>query len=366
METFRLFHLSDLHFSAKEIGWRNEIVSVGSFFSRWTLSKLFSGKIFYPSTFDKDVALAAAEYIYRERNNVDALVITGDLATTGDDQDLTVARNFLLGDVPPSWKGGGFLRSYPILGSGLNTVIMPGNHDRYRTTRRAWLHPGGQGFEVVFDRDWSLLSEQPGLKVHGVGGGGRALSDPDSVRFFQFTKGTERLLIFCADFTLRAPHDSCYQSNFGYMGQGRVYLDTVGLLKDLTMVARMCTRPKNAVIWLIHFPPEDTDQQCATCNNLSLLDSEYLIEAAAECQVDLFLAGHIHKQRQFTVQCRGDPIRVLCAGTACSVDENGDGNRFGRLEFDVCEGRVGRLSLQDIAYNDQDGCFRATGCMSAI
>lgn len=349
METFRLLHISDLHFSDKNIGWKNEISSASDIVKREVLSQLFSGKnIFRPSTFDKDIALAANEYILEHIYRSDALVITGDLATTGSEFDLLVARNFLLGDIPRKWEVEGFFNR-SLIGDHINTIIIPGNHDRYHTSPTTWLHPGCKKYEQIFGDDWSLTSYQPTLKVHD-------LSNAHGIKLVHLAKGRESLLIFCVDLSLKSCGDSDSRLNLGYIGQGKAYRSAIKRLKEYTNLCRLC-RSNMEIIWCTHFPPSNPANHGHENPKLRLLDEERLVLAANECKVPVILAGHAHRQQNYQLTDNGYTMNIFCAGTTCSVDSDVDGNRFWELEFDIDNGEIGRFATRQIKYDEDADCF---------
>lgn len=348
METFRLLHISDLHLSAKHIGWINEFSAKTGFVPGWLLRQLFSGKnVFYPSTFDQDIAIAAARHISRQAYQVDALIASGDLATTGSELDLNAARDFLLGNLPTTWSANRYLR-YPLIQPGMPTIIMPGNHDRYKTDAASWLQPGCANFENVFGPEWNLTAHQNDLITH-------ALPGLKEVRLFKLTKGAEQLLIFCIDFTLRARADA--DGAFGWVGQGKAYDDIIARLTEYILMHKEQHGSNDAICWVTHFPPAKPDGP-ATRDILRLLDENHLLKAADDCQVDFMMAGHLHEQRQYSMNSDTHSTAIFCAGSMCSVEKDEDDlNGFLEIEFDIHGGKVSRLQHIDYKYDEDASAF---------
>jgi 3',5'-cyclic AMP phosphodiesterase CpdA len=76
------------------------------------------------------LAHAVAEFVYTERNGLDAIIITGDLATTGLPADLLPAERYVTEACTDKWLTS---RQAPSLAShDLPIFLIPGNHDRYQ------------------------------------------------------------------------------------------------------------------------------------------------------------------------------------------------------------------------------------------
>lgn len=328
MEKFRLIHISDLHLSVRE-GWFNALSRKGNRLG-WALRNLYKGKnIFYPSSFDSSLIQAVTSHLQKISDEIDALIISGDLATTGRDDDLNVAINSLNGQFPSSW--GAFPRQAGILSMDFPTIIIPGNHDRYKVTTGL---PGNYRFESIFGKYWDAGQ---GISSSEFGG--------NYVRSTVLRKGQETLIICCADFTLYGESDADV-SAFSYLGQGVVHSDRLGELQSETQaLIGNSDYSDAAVIWVVHFPPyfKGLDPK------LVLRLDERLINAAKAEGVTCILAGHTHNQRCYSV----DGVRIYCAGTVCSVDLEYPGrNAFLDLEFEINEGHLVDIVAYDLEYRD--------------
>ena len=85
----------------------------------------------HPSTFSLDVAYQLLRTLTsdRFRDRLDCVIVTGDLATTGRDIDMALARAYFFGQLPESWLP---INAAPNLMRELTCpiVTLPGNHDR--------------------------------------------------------------------------------------------------------------------------------------------------------------------------------------------------------------------------------------------
>lgn len=160
---YRLIHISDLHFSARP--------SLVNFFSGprkvFDTQRKFSIK--YPTTYNPNLAQAMARYFDGVGSSIDAIVMTGDLATTGLPVDLKIAHSFISEENIQSVVNGAKSRS---LGKHRNRVfLLPGNHDRYQAVNFPpfWV-PGSREFEPIFDSFWS--PSKPGIQYKDLKGDG--------------------------------------------------------------------------------------------------------------------------------------------------------------------------------------------------
>ena len=230
---------------------------------------------------------------------LDAILITGDLATTGFDCDLEKGRLFL--------EGTGFFEQ-TIAQALTEKMLLPGNHDRYVYTGKGFLFaPGGTRFDEVLQRHWSGP-----VKVYGPIRDEKDLS----------------VVIVAADFSLRSKEDCTLPFlKLSRLAQGRVYRSILDELIEKTRVARHDERARGytpVTLWAIHFPPyftySNTGRVAQTLDSLTknLIDEDQLIAEAKKHFVDAILAGHTHEPQDYPA---GEyAIRVLCAGTTTQDD----------------------------------------------
>ena len=288
---FKLVHLSDLHFAVKPNRLPSPIQTGG-------LSALFKaavsghrGNWFKPASHSTRAARAVARYLSTTvipSESPDLLVISGDLAATGDAGDLASARDFIRGDSSGFWSSTDDEPRLPV--DRIKLQVMPGNHDRYH---KGTLLPGSDAFEQVFAGIWAVSSSSD------------RVSEP-----FIIEKSGEMLAIISADFTFRRASDS--SSLTGYIGQGKVYQDVLDALKVKTLDVKSVASRNIAVVWMVHYPPRYPDVD----PNLSLSGEDDLLNMASELGVNLLLAGHTHVACLYDV----DGINVSCVGSATQAD----------------------------------------------
>jgi len=268
MNQFRLLHLSDLHFAERPrvAGFPNVL----SWPPGWLASH------------DPDLALKAAEYAYRERNNLDAIVLTGDIATSGARNDLRAARAFV--DAPAISAHLTANSEATLKAANLPIALIPGNHDRFH--HQPYL-PGNKSFNREFQAYWPLGKKVTTLLV--------------------LRGSSEQLALIAADLSLVRFRDA-QGLRFEYLGRGKAYKRLVDNLVRETTMQRQAYGNQLGVVWLIHFPP------CfpSISSTLRLLDEQMLLAGAASAGVtDLFL-GHTHEMNSYHVGA----LHMHCAGTA--------------------------------------------------
>ncbi len=262
MRAIRILHLSDLHLAKRRYErWRR----IGD---RYVLEEL-------------------SRFVYERRTSIDAIVVTGDLAASGEREDLYRAAGFLS---LSSVDGRPTLHA-----AGKPIVLLPGNHDRFTYSLRVVYH--SDNFERVFGSLWHA----------GVGGVQPCfLPNPDA----------PALAILCADFTLGSVRDESVLG--GRWGQGKVYDDRLQSLVRLTNELRG-TEHSPAIVWALHFAPEFP----GVSRLEELVDGQKLLSAAAGLDIRHIMCGHTHRKLFYPFQgCEGGGIH--CAGTASCLKRGWD------------------------------------------
>lgn len=291
MSRFRLLHLSDLHI-AEEADHLNrhekmrEALNSG-FTDVWRSENLSSDlmSLLRPTSHSTFAQHMAAKFCYDRRDDVDAIVITGDIATTGRDKDLAAAREYVLKNVKShyfDWRFGSSLSA-----GGRRIYLMPGNHDRYKGFLP---NPSvnNLNFENYFPNHYPL-----GKRVHS----------------FTRSKEGRSIGVVFGDFCIRSDADV---SSGSAWGKGIAYED---ILDDMAAESRRLRleRPGILILWAIHFAPFE----CGA--SLELVDGAAVIDRARRSGVRHILCGHTHTKERISI---GD-VTVYCAGSACSVDREG-------------------------------------------
>src|SRR5882724_293620 len=144
METFRLAQVSDLH-----IATRPYTLSLPDWWGQRDPGSHAHRSIFSPSSHDPDLLDAVIRNLYNRRDNLDAIILSGDLATTGLQPDIHAAAMHIDSQPLDTYRDA---RDRPTFQSiGRELILLPGNHDRYRN--RAFF-PAGREFDVRFQHYW--------------------------------------------------------------------------------------------------------------------------------------------------------------------------------------------------------------------
>jgi 3',5'-cyclic AMP phosphodiesterase CpdA len=340
MPSIRILHASDLHISVhKQL--RSALDSLGDLDDPWDASaggiaeKLRIAKTLFTtwwkkmsaSSYDPEILEALAEFIYEHAKRkstaeeevpeggekLDAVVLTGDLATTGSEDDIERVARFLEADSDPRCPYRS--RDADYRGATLSAVqvpvlYLPGNHDRFVPTRRwhervpIFFYPGGTHFDVLLCDHRRDPVKRLELVAEAAAGEKRL-----------------RVVVFTADFTLDDIADS--EGFYGWLAQGRSYsnIRQMVVAKTEHEIRQKTDEECLCVLWALHFPPNypGIKQQHV------LLDQQRLIEGAKSAGVQAVLAGHTH--RQLVYKDPTMPFWVYCCGTTTqheplATDEN--------------------------------------------
>ena len=290
------------------------------------MRSVLGGEIFnlLPSSYNPDLAEAVVRFAYRRRNTYDMILISGDLATTGTNADLQVAREFTNSKSVNAYLNSG---SKPSLqGCSRPIFAMPGNHDRYRDNKG---RPGSVHFDLVFPEIWG--------------------SDHRNFNQTVLAKGIlgDRLALVAVDFCLRTANDASAPRHFNRLGQGKAYEDLVDELMNRTSVLR--SKYENLIVaWIMHFPPVALPQR-----SLELQERERVQNAAIDAGIPVILAGHIHESRTERIH----DTRIWCAGSGTSVEAKGIGNSIHLIDFIIDKGTLKSVDKVDYVWSQVRGDF---------
>lgn len=316
MGLFQMLHASDLHAAAesRRIGWGER-----SHLDDFPEAKY---RRFKAASWDPDLAeILANQIIKQSLPNLNALLLTGDIATTGDLKDFNAARSKFLNLIQPGHQD-------PAL------VILPGNHDRFLSRFLIWRAYGANNssFDKVFENEWRMnaslaskpMDSRPAVRV-------QILRDA----------GNSELAVVAADFTLCQVSDAggsgLKEKTCNRLGRGKAYPEVLNPLIETTTTAS--SRDSRPVVWAIHFPPHfPHNPPC-----MELLDESGVLTVAARLKIRHVFCGHTHRPYQYTLKIQsGQLVTVYCAGTAtqyCAPAADG-GNTVHPVEVETNNGQV--------------------------
>jgi predicted phosphodiesterase len=323
-----VIHVSDLHCGA-ESDAANILSAIDSWKSNQSGVQELSRSIMrgmFQTTYHLEIAKKAARFIVLHSGNASLIIASGDLATSGQSEDLGIAHDFFEGT--PRSDQMFFVTSRntaTIARANLPVLLIPGNHDRFKD---AWGSPGGTKFDQIFQSHWP---NDPVARITR-----RVLRDPSTGSKLGFI-GADLCLWTDAD--ARPPF---WKNRFG---QGKAHEEVISAMKTETQALR-ASYPEAGVAWVIHFPPCATDGESPL---LELLDRAAVLDAARTERIRLILAGHIHAPA--LVQ-DGD-ISVFCAGSAAAY-LCPQGYWIHRLEIEVTDSVASLANRENFEWNGSD------------
>jgi 3',5'-cyclic AMP phosphodiesterase CpdA len=297
-----ILHISDTHFHHRKntIGCTDILSDLYEAKEIDKVLKILGSKADFLSGHDEAVAEAVASFAWANRDQFHVIVVSGDLATKGDAEDLQMARDFIYGAPAKRQAYRSAAGSHTLQAAGKPIRVIPGNHDRFGRWPYA---PGACHFDEVFGevKDQGMPVWQRKKRVQELWKDG--------------PEGASLVVLLGADLTLR-PDDKMLadEGHFGvgYLGRGCVTKGDVDLLMEQTKKARR-DNPGCAVFWVMHFRPG-----LAESKYLSLCgDVDYLRDKAADAKVagvKGILCGHTHKEEAKPDNFNG--LSVYCCGTS--------------------------------------------------
>ena len=320
MPVFRILHLSDFHICIEPN--RKNWLQLLRERKYETLRGHQTELSYHLSSYRPVVAEAVARLARRRRINIDLIVCSGDLATTGQYLDLDSAKRYFCED--PRWQRPESIGTPPtLLGLGRPTLLMPGNHDRYQNGLGK---SGGEYFDEAFKDHWPK-----GSRVH----------------YKVVQKGNQKLAVIAADFCLKIDkHADGNPKKLKRLGQGKCYPEVLSELQKQT-IELIKLHPGLVVIWSIHFPIKGK-----TGSNMKLIDAHKIENLAVELGIKIILSGHMHKVD--CVEISGG--LQLQAGTCCAVDFEG-GHYVHEVDITIDGKSINKVSISDSKWNVDTKAF---------
>ncbi|MBX7183755.1 MAG: metallophosphoesterase, partial [Vicinamibacteria bacterium] len=212
MPAFRFLHVSDLHIAARSrVVGLSDLKRPGYPWPGFGSPETDGIGLGLCSTHDPYVLEGVARHVHQNADTFDAVVLTGDVATTGAAADLEAARRFVESEASDLWLAEG---DTPTLAASTRQVsLIPGNHDRYDGPR---MLPRSDQFDRAFAAYWSAGSSAQTIGV--------------------FEKDAAYSAIVGLDLSLRNRHDA--EVRWGVWGQGRSYSDVLDRAIEITEALR--------------------------------------------------------------------------------------------------------------------------------
>jgi len=297
MAAFRLLHLSDLHIAGEAN--RYSLVDPYHPISSFLKSLARAQSPLKIPSHDARAARALAMQLAQDKGKYDAILISGDLATTGSEEDIKAAHDYLHGKL---WHTKVIIDNIPSICDVSQLIWMPGNHDRYEGNS---FKPGCKRFESpdYFGGNWRKFNHfQTDL---GNSNG--------PVHSYHLKKLNNVLTIICADFSYPESDSAlwCSGQNAGdHAGQGIVLKDVLNELERVTDESRKRFED-TAIVWVSHFPPKFA----GVAKSLELVNEEELLKLAAKLDIPIIFSGHTHETRDYPIPLKNHNVRVICCGT---------------------------------------------------
>ncbi|MER9842381.1 metallophosphoesterase [Mesorhizobium australicum] len=283
--------------------------------------------LFHPSSYVPSRLRGLSEFVYSHENDIDGVLICGDLSTSGTATDLTFSFQYLDSSATRLWRSGNrdvfpFARKNEIL-------VVPGNHDHYDSNSPS---PNSQNFRLQFGK--YLKKFQGGRVGFDVVG--------DRLGYIAFVM---------ADFSFQRSTDAKGKAHL--YGGGAVDDATLNELRITTSHVRksLPTEVPLHICWVIHFAPYDT-----RVASLQLTNYEEVISAAKQLAVDTIFCGHTH---EMTFKKDGN-VSIFCAASATAVDCT---NMVHLAEFDRASGK---LKIWNHSWDVENVCFSEMGDLIPI
>ncbi len=324
MGIIRILHVSDFHFCV-EPRRENLYLRLRRPKSR-TISHFLSENtrisFWRPESYDPDLADALAMFCAENVDEIDLVLVTGDLATTGLANDLGVAKSFVEAPVTSGYLAANGTAS--IHHEDLPVFVMPGNHDRYRGDSA---EPGSNTFDLSFAKTDENSYRSTDSIVLEAGDG-------------------DLLGIISCDHCLGVAGDADIPVALCKYGQGRVYESRLLQLERETENMRRKHKRIN-ILWVSHFPLFD-----GVPFGLKLKYKENLLALAEKMGIEIILSGHVHR---FEDQPVGK-LRNISADASISIDRASE-NEIHTLEFNFGATLI-EPKIERYRFSARDGAFR--------
>lgn len=234
--------------------------------------------------------------------DIDFILITGDIATSGNTADQSIAKSEINKFVNSVKQ----LKERKNISTQFEIILLPGNHDRFQIDS---FKPGGTVFDEQFVHYWH---SGQGIQTHII-----REKDP-------FPLG-----LVLADFSLTKMSDQDIPG--GYIGQGKVFKARLKKLVDKTKKLKK-DFPNIEILWITHFPPHFKSEKnlFSPLDNTfhKLINDDLLTTHAQKEKVGYILSGHRHISQKYSEK----GIQIICAGTVSSYVHDNNSYNYYELE----------------------------------
>lgn len=266
----RIAHISDLHI-ASEPNRVNRIFDGSSEY----IYKDSKKSLLKPTSYKPRSLARILEYINKEKFNY--ILLTGDIATTGQRQDLNISYDMLTGkqQIKDSIFGITFKEHNKLL-------LLPGNHDRYKKLFR----PAGKNFNQIYKSYWKNDEVNTKIIIDAHG---------------------NKIALIQIDFSLADNSKNPKQ----WLGNGKVYKTTLKKIRDVVIEIKK-EYENIEILCATHFAPSCSD------SSLALINEEKFIKLLNKYDIKHIFCGHTHEEKIY----KENDINIYCAGSASSCADN--------------------------------------------
>lgn len=243
-----------------------------------------------------------------------AIIMSGDISTSADSEDLKLAKSFVY-DTVRSGKLPGDNTSRRHNGKPKPDIfLIPGNHDRL--TRRGFLDH--TSFENTFSAHWPLENNQK-----------RFCQASQTFEARSKSGKLEKLVLVGADFTLDTQPPA--PAHISTIGLGAVVSRTH--IEELRKATKRFRDKSVAVAWVVHYPPVNDAPKWHKLDD----KNNNLLALADEMKVPVILSGHLH--RNVSHKMNGHGV-IWEAGTACQHNAEKNEYWINIVDLEVVNGEI--------------------------
>lgn len=281
---YKIIHISDLHLAATANRINLFTDGISNLNEIFKTDKKIIKSFFQSSSFAPDALMNFFENLRNSNFKHDLLLITGDISTSGKDEDIEHTYDTLFNEKSICSN---IDYEYKII-NNLNVSLLPGNHDRYEGGNRLkYFYPEGKSFLKIFGRYWGKNVENE-------------IFYNDRIQYREY----EFFVIVKIDFSLKNENDT----TLNMFGKGKVYNDIVQSLENLFEDLQ---KKGLKILCATHFALESN-------RKLELIDEHLFIKVLKDYSIKHLFCGHTHEQKIYKHNEYSE-LNIYCAGTLSST-----------------------------------------------